>query len=97
MPLHASCAAHQGDGVLILGPSGAGKSDLLLRLLGRGWDLVADDQVELMAEDGTLVARTPAPLAGMMEVRGIGLLRDLPHVVAVPGAARQSQWRSSLV
>lgn len=84
MPLHASCAAHHGDGVLILGPSGAGKSDLVLRLMGRGWDLVADDQVELTADAGVLVARTPPALAGMLEVRGLGLLRDLPHALAAP-------------
>jgi len=34
----------------MLGPPGAGKSDLALRLLSRGFDLVADDQVEI--EDG---------------------------------------------
>ena len=56
MPLHASCAALRGDGVLILGPPGAGKSELVLRLLGRGWDLVADDQVEhvVLLEDGAV-------------------------------------------
>jgi HPr kinase/phosphorylase len=84
MPLHASCAAHQGDGVLILGPSGAGKSDLVLRLMGRGWDLVADDQVELAVEGSALMARTPPALAGMLEVRGLGLFRDLPHSLAAP-------------
>jgi HPr kinase/phosphorylase len=73
--LHASCAAHEGDGVLLLGPPGAGKSNLLLRLLDRGFVLVADDQVEL---DGN-IARPPAAIAGLMEVRGLGILQ-LPHV-----------------
>ncbi len=82
MPLHGSCTALAGDGVLLLGPPGAGKSDLLLRLLGRGWSLVADDQVELTAEDDALLASPPAALRGMLEVRGLGLLRDLP--VAAP-------------
>jgi HPr kinase/phosphorylase len=86
MPLHASCAALDGDGVLILGPSGTGKSDLVLRLIGRGWQLVADDQVELSAEGGTLRARPPEPLRGMLEVRGLGLLRDLP--VQAPATLR---------
>lgn len=78
MPLHASCAALRGDGVLILGPPGAGKSDLVLRLMQRGWSLVADDQVDLTAEDAGLHARPPAPLRGMLEVRGLGLFRDMP-------------------
>jgi HPr kinase/phosphorylase len=78
MPLHASCAALEGEGVLILGPPGAGKSDLVLRLIGRGWSLVADDQVEVEAAAGALLATPPAPLRGMLEVRGLGLFRDLP-------------------
>jgi HPr kinase/phosphorylase len=81
MPLHASCAAHGGDGVLFLGPPGAGKSDLVLRLIGRGWSLVADDQVILEpAPPDLLLATPPAALRGMLEVRGVGLVRDLPVV-----------------
>lgn len=78
MSLHGSCVALDEEGVLILGPSGSGKSDLVLRLLGRGWALVADDQVELVAEGGTLRASAPAPLRGMLEIRGLGLMQDLP-------------------
>ena len=75
MQIHASCAARQGAGVLLLGPPGSGKSDLVLRLLDRGFMLVADDRVEI--EDGHATA--PAALAGLLEVRGLGLLR-LPHL-----------------
>ncbi len=70
MLLHASCAALEGAAVLILAPPGGGKSDLLLRLVGRGWDLVADDQVVLKAVDGCLVA-SPAPLP--WEALGVSL------------------------
>ena len=85
MPLHASCAAIGGDGVLFLGPPGAGKSDLVLRLIGRGWMLVADDQVELAADGpDTLLAAPPAALRGLLEVRGLGLVRDLPVAAPVP-------------
>ena len=56
MQIHGSCASRAGDGVLLIGPPGAGKSDLLLRLLARGFDLVADDRVDI--DDG--IAR-PAP------------------------------------
>lgn len=86
MPLHASCAALRGDGVLFLGPPGAGKSDLVLRLLGRGWSLVADDQVELADDEQGLTAAPPAALRGMLEVRGVGLFRDIP--VAAPARLR---------
>lgn len=86
MPLHASCAALEGDGVLILGPPGAGKSDLVLRLIGRGWVLVADDQVEVEATGDGLLATPPEPLRGMLEVRGLGLFRDLP--VTAPARLR---------
>lgn len=79
MRLHASCACHRNDAVLLLGPSGSGKSDLLLRLLDWDFDLVADDQVEI--DDG--LAGPPAALAGMIEIRGLGIFR-LPYRAPVP-------------
>ena len=75
MQIHASCAARQGVGVLLLGPPGSGKSDLVLRLLDRGFVLVADDRVELDGHN----AWAPASLAGLLEVRGLGILR-LPYL-----------------
>jgi HPr kinase/phosphorylase len=69
--------SREGDGVLLIGPSGSGKSDLALRLLGRGFSLVADDRVDI--EDG--VATAPTALAGLLEVRGLGIVR-LPHAAA---------------
>lgn len=79
MQFHASCAAREGYGVLLLGPSGSGKSDLLLRLLDHGFELVADDRVEL--QDG--VASAPPALAGLLEVRGLGVVR-MPHRASAP-------------
>ena len=61
-------------GVLIEGASGAGKSDLALRCLGAGFSLVADDRVELFVSDGRLFGAPPAPLAGLVEARGLGIL-----------------------
>ncbi|MFC3125255.1 HPr kinase/phosphorylase [Pseudoroseomonas globiformis] len=78
MLLHGSCAAFQGAGVLFLGPSGSGKSDLVLRLMQEGWQLVADDQVLLRDGNGPM-ADAPPSLAGMLEVRGVGIFRNLPH------------------
>lgn len=45
---------------------------MLLRLLDRGFALVADDQVEI-GEGGW--ARAPASLAGLIEIRGLGIMR----------------------
>jgi len=72
--IHATCVAIGGAAVLLRGPSGAGKSDLALRLVAEGARLVADDQVLLAAENGRLVARAPAPIAGQIEVRGLGIV-----------------------
>jgi HPr kinase/phosphorylase len=69
--LHASAAARDGAGVLLLGPPGSGKSDLLLRLIHHGFTLVADDQVQLNG----LHASAPKNLAGLLEVRGLGIAR----------------------
>jgi HPr kinase/phosphorylase len=77
MQIHGSCACRDGDGVLLIGPSGAGKSDLTLRLLARGFDLVADDRVDI--KDG--MARPVPALAGLLEVRGLGIVR-LPYLPA---------------
>jgi HPr kinase/phosphorylase len=74
MRVHGSCVARHGAAVLVLGPAGSGKSDLVLRLVGRGWDLVADDQVLV---EGRAVAPPPA-LAGLLEVRGLGIFEGLP-------------------
>lgn len=72
---HATCVAINRKGILIMGPSGSGKSDLALRLIERGADLVADDQVELTAEKGDLIARSPQTIKGLIEARYIGPLR----------------------
>jgi serine kinase of HPr protein (carbohydrate metabolism regulator) len=65
-------------GILIEGPSGAGKSDLALRCLDHGFRLVADDRVLLWAADGRLWGRAPDALSGLIEVRGVDVLRVEP-------------------
>ena len=75
--LHATCVAIGPWAILLRGPSGSGKSDLALRLLGRAdlaARLVADDQVEVSRRGDELWATAPAQIAGMMEVRGVGLV-----------------------
>ncbi|QQP87388.1 aldolase [Skermanella sp. TT6] len=73
--IYGTCVALSGLGVLLRGPSGSGKSDLALRLIDGGARLVADDQIELTLDAaGRVMARAPKPLAGLLEVRGIGIL-----------------------
>jgi HPr kinase/phosphorylase len=73
--LHASCVEVSGIGVVLLGPSGCGKSDLALRLIDRGARLVADDCVAVERRAGRLIARAPDAIAGLIEVRGLGIMR----------------------
>lgn len=82
--LHASCVALGGDGILILGSSGSGKSDLVLGLIdqpGYGTGdvlirarLVADDQTVIERRGDALFAMSPKPLAGLLEIRGQGIV-----------------------
>lgn len=84
--IHASCVAIDGAALLLRGPSGAGKSDLALRLVDEGARLVADDRVDLLSDGkGGLIARCPQPIAGLMEVRGLGVL-PVPAIDAAPVA-----------
>ncbi|MBC7156031.1 MAG: serine kinase [Rhodobacteraceae bacterium] len=79
--VHASTVALRspGDdwrGVLIIGRSGAGKSTLALQLMALGAALVADDRTRLWCDaNGRLRADSPAAIAGLIEARGVGVLR----------------------
>jgi len=82
MLVHATCVAlrvgKRWPAVLLRGASGAGKSDLALRLLESGGRLVADDQTHVAKVGRALIATSPPALAGMIEVRGVGIL-SLPR------------------
>jgi len=73
--VHGTSIALGRDGVLLRGPPGSGKSDLALRLIDSGATLVADDQTELRRRNGRLEMRVPATLEGLLEVRGVGIVR----------------------
>jgi HPr kinase/phosphorylase len=85
--LHASCVAVAGRGLLISGASGSGKSTLALDLMAFGAMLVADDRVCLQRAGTALLASAPPAIAGLIEARGIGLLRARAATAPVPVAA----------
>ena len=63
---------------MILGASGTGKSALALQLMALGARLVADDRTLLVRHGDALLAAAPAPLQGLIEAWGVGLIRVLP-------------------
>lgn len=73
--LHATAVAWGGRAAVIRGAAGRGKSALGLELLAWGCALVADDRVELRREGGRLIARCPPATRGLIEARGVGILR----------------------
>jgi HPr kinase/phosphorylase len=83
--VHASAVLVGARAILIRGPAGAGKSRLALGLIlaesasaVRFARLVADDRVLLEVRHDRLLARAPAELAGLIELRGAGI-RRFPH------------------
>jgi HPr kinase/phosphorylase len=78
--VHGVCVALGNVGALIKGSCGSGKSDLALRFLylpadrlGADPTLIADDQVILRRDGDRILASCPRRLAGMIEVRGLGI------------------------
>lgn len=90
--VHASAVLAGARAVLIRGAAGAGKSRLALALIEASQTglfpfarLVGDDRVHLEPSHGRLLVRPAPPLAGLIEVRGMGI-RKVPHEpVAVVG------------
>lgn len=76
---HGVLLSMYGKGVLIRGESGIGKSEVALELMRRGHQLVADDRVDCYQIHNTIVGMPPSILAGMLEIRGIGII-DVPRM-----------------
>jgi serine kinase of HPr protein (carbohydrate metabolism regulator) len=73
--LHASCVELWDAGVVLLGPPGSGKSDLAVRLIDGGARLVSDDRLAVERCGDALIGRPPETIAGLIEVRGLGIMR----------------------
>jgi serine kinase of HPr protein (carbohydrate metabolism regulator) len=87
--IHATGLVLDGIGLILRGPSGAGKSLLALELIdewearGRLAPLVSDDRVDIVAGGAGLLMRAPAPLAGLAELRGRGIV-SRPFLAEAP-------------
>ena len=84
--VHASAVLVGSRAVLIRGPSGSGKSRLAFDLIlaGRSGQLppavlVGDDRVHLDTCGENLIVRPAPELAGLIEIRGLGI-RRIEHV-----------------
>ena len=80
--VHATAVLVGDRAVLIRGPSGSGKSRLAFGLILAGRTgqippavLVGDDRVRLAANAGNLIVRPAPELAGLIEIRGLGIRR----------------------
>lgn len=83
--MQAGAVVIGGRALLIEGPPGSGKSSLALALIDRGAGLIGDDAVMLTRSGEHLVASPPPNIAGLLEVRGVGLVR-LPVAPPAPVA-----------
>src|SRR5262245_4155139 len=90
--VHASAVLVNARAALIRGPSAAGKSRLALALLTAAKSglipfarLVGDDRLHLEVHHGRLLAHAPDTLAGLIEVRGLGIRRIAYEPLAVVG------------
>jgi len=87
--IHATGLVLGGTGLILCGPSGAGKSLLALLLLdawearGLAAHLVADDRLDIEATPNGLVMHAPPAIAGLIELRGRGIV-SRPHVARAP-------------
>ena len=77
--IYATCLELNHKGILLIGPSGSGKSDLALRLIKeKQAKLIADDRTDVELISGEVVATCPQTIQGLLEVRGIGIVK-MPH------------------
>ncbi|HTO30718.1 MAG TPA: HPr kinase/phosphorylase [Pararhizobium sp.] len=80
MNVHATAVVLGTKGFLFIGPSGTGKTSAALSCLsaakaeGLFAALVADDQVLVSMMQRQVVARRPASIAGLAEIRGAGIV-----------------------
>ncbi|MEL0106742.1 MAG: HPr kinase/phosphorylase [Rhodospirillales bacterium] len=75
--IHGTCIAIDDAAIVLLGPPGCGKSDLALRLIDAGATLIADDRIDIKRAGNNLIVSPPVNIAGLIEVRGIGIVKTV--------------------
>lgn len=80
--VQATCVAIGGRALMIEGPPGSGKSSLALALLDRGAGLIGDDAVSLVRQGNAIIAAPPPNIAGLLEIRGVGIVTVPPAQAA---------------
>lgn len=88
--VHGELVQIYGVGVLLCGKSGMGKSEIVLELIKRGHQLVADDRVDIYRIHNTLVGRATPMIEGFMELRGVGII-DVMKMFGVTSVAQQTE------
>ena len=90
--IYASAVLVGRHAAIIRGPAGSGKSRLALALIQAAENgilpfarLVGDDRIQADAQGGHLFVRPAKALAGLIEVRGLGIRRLAYEAVAVAG------------
>jgi len=90
--IHASAVLLGARAVLIRGAAGSGKSTLAFALIRAGETgalpftrLVGDDRMHIEAAHGRLLVRPAETLAGLIEIRGLGIRRVPFERLAVVG------------
>lgn len=79
--IHATAIVIGRTGLLFVGPSGSGKSELAFSFMteaercGLETALVADDQVFMTYVDGRVMVERPTAIAGLLELRGSGIIK----------------------
>lgn len=96
--IHGTAIVIGSTGLIFLGPSGWGKSMLAFTCLTQAKRLnlfsalVADDQVFLSRKNSQIMADCPPTLAGLIELRGTGIVRHsyisqaILHYAVLPGS-----------
>ena len=94
--LHGELVRIYGVGVLITGPSGTGKSEIVLDLVKRGHQLVADDRVDIYRIHNSLIGKTHQVIAGFMELRGVGII-DVKRLYGITSVANSAEISFEIV
>ena len=88
--IHGELVRVFGIGVMITGKSGMGKSEIVLDLVRRGHQLVADDRVDCFRIHNQIIGKPASIIQGFMELRGVGII-DVAKMYGVTSITKQAK------